>query len=376
LVPSPKEVGPNRFPTKLSDSGLFLSVKDHQMQPGMLPYSVNAPLWSDGAHKERWVGVPGTARVDYKRNRGWGFPDQTVIVKSFALEREEGKPETRRWVETRFLTKQGNEWSGYSYRWNDEQTDAVLVDTKGHDQDFTIQTKSGQRVQRWHYPSRSECMVCHSRAAEWVLGLSEVQMNKAHNYGSCTENQLVVWERLGMFNPFNYAQHVREILTDELEQQGLPEAKIKEAIAKQLATRNQREAPETTLFPLAPERYRKLVDPYDPKADLNARARSYLHSNCAQCHVEAGGGNALMELEFITKAEKMRLFDVKPVHSTFGIADARLIAPGVPERSVLLHRLSHRTQGHMPPLATRIVDQAAVDMLRAWIKQMPARKDP
>jgi hypothetical protein len=60
------------------------------------------------------------------------------------------------------------------------------------------------------------------------------------------------------------------------------------------------------------------------------------------------------------------------VHDTFGLPDARLVAPGHPERSVLLRRMSHREAGHMPPLATSVVDQEAVRLLHAWIKQLPS----
>jgi hypothetical protein len=95
-----------------------------------------------------------------------------------------------------------------------------------------------------------------------------------------------------------------------------------------------------------------------------------LHSNCAQCHVEAGGGNAQMELEFTTELDKMRIINVKPQHDTFGLKDAKLIAPGHPERSVLLHRIAQRGKGHMPPLATRHVDQECAAMIREWIQQM------
>jgi hypothetical protein len=116
-----------------------------------------------------------------------------------------------------------------------------------------------------------------------------------------------------------------------------------------------------------------LVDPYDSKADLTMRARSYLHSNCSQCHVEAGGGNAQIDLEFTTALDKTKIFDVRPQHHTFNLPDARLVAPGHPERSVLLHRLSHRKEGHMPPLATSMVDRDAVEMLREWIRQMPKK---
>src|SRR5207302_4669501 len=80
------------------------------------------------------------------------------------------------------------------------------------------------------------------------------------------------------------------------------------------ATRGQRAPVPSTLFTLPPEKLPRMVDPYDKKNDLTLRARSYLQSNCAQCHVEAGGGNAQMELEFVTKLGKMRLLDVTPVH--------------------------------------------------------------
>src|SRR5262249_23405821 len=113
-----------------------------------------------------------------------------------------------------------------------------------------------------------------------------------------------------------------------------------------------------------------LVDPYDARESLDARARSYLHSNCAQCHVEAGGGNAQIDLEFTTKLDKMRLVDVKPQHHTFDLPDARLIAPGHPERSVLLRRMAHRDAGHMPPLATKVVDRDAVRLLHDWIASL------
>jgi hypothetical protein len=112
------------------------------------------------------------------------------------------------------------------------------------------------------------------------------------------------------------------------------------------------------------------VDPYDATQDISLRARSYLHSNCSQCHVEAGGGNAMIDLEFTTPIDKMKIIDVTPQHHTFQIPDARLITPGSPERSVLLYRLSHRREGHMPPLATSMVDREAVAMLTEWIRQL------
>ena len=367
LEPTPKEAALPPFPKKLSESGLFKSVKGHVMQPAMIPYSVNAQLWSDGAHKERWVGIPGAEpKIQMTGKDGWNFPDKTVAVKSFALEREPGKPETRRWIETRFMTKQDGQWYGYSYIWNDEQTEATLVAKEGMDREYTV----GKNKQKWHYPSRTECMVCHSRAANYMLGLSTVQMNKVHDYGGgVKDEQLRVLEHLGVLR-LSWADEVKGDMRAALEEKDKTEKEIDDHLELVTATRLQREAQDTPMLAKVPEKYKKLVDPYDKTQPLEARARSYLHANCAICHVEAGGGNSLFSVDFLAKPDKLKLFDVKPQHNTFGLMDARLIAPGSPERSVLLHRVSLRKPGQMPPLATSLVDHAAVDMLREWIRTL------
>lgn len=351
--PAPKQ---STFPRTLSASGLFDSVKDHRMKPGVVPYSVVASFWSDGAHKERWIALPPGEGITLKRGRGWDFPDKSVIVKSFALERTEGDPASRKWIETRFLTKQGGEWYGYSYLWNDAGTDATLIDAAGLDKEYTIRTAAGERKQVWHYPGRAECMVCHSRAQNYVLGLCELQMNKDHDYGGGrVENQIRTFERLGMFQTDWYAD-VKGGVRDPLNK---PEP-------------GQREVKRSTLFTHFPKDLKKLVDPYDKTQDLTLRARSWLHANCSSCHVEAGGGNAQMELEFSTALDRMRLVDAKPVHQTFGLPDARLLAPGNPDRSVLLKRMGSRgpNTGQMPPLATSRVDPAGLDLMRDWCRSL------
>jgi uncharacterized repeat protein (TIGR03806 family) len=368
LVPTPAEKRVSTFPKKLSESGLFKSVKGHVMEDALIPYSVNAVLWSDGAAKQRWLGLPKDAKIDYRKSRGWEFPDQTVIVKSFYLETEEGKPESRRWIETRFLTRQGTEWYGYSYAWNDEQTEGTLIEAKGTDREFTIKTPAGNKKLNWHYPSRSECMVCHSRAANYVLGFTELQFNHEHDYGGVRENQLAVLERLNLFNKFDWSGETREKMRKELKDKGRTTKEINDEIARRMATKGQRPSSPSSLLPFAPDKLDRLVDPYDKTQDLTARVRSYLHSNCSQCHVEAGGGNAAMELEFTKSLAEMKIVNVKPLHDTFGIKDAKIIAPGHPERSVMLHRIRQRDKGHMPPLATRVVDQRMVETMTEWIR--------
>ncbi|MEO8429646.1 MAG: c-type cytochrome, partial [Verrucomicrobiota bacterium] len=183
----------------------------------------------------------------------------------------------------------------------------------------------GSRRQLWRYPSRAECMACHSRAANFLLGITELQLNKVHDYSGIRDNQLRTLQHIGLF---------------------------------------------TGSIPKPPAELTKLVDPYGPNQDREARARSYLHANCSVCHVDAGGGNSKMELSFTNAQERMNVVGARPQHDTFGIDNAMLISPGDPERSILYQRLARRGRGQMPPLVTTIVDERMVELVRDWIRDM------
>jgi glucose/arabinose dehydrogenase/mono/diheme cytochrome c family protein len=401
LVPRPpvaKDATP--FPRTLSASGLFADVAAHRMAAGVVPYEPASPLWSDGTHKARFFALPpatdgkgGTqpAKIGVTSARGWNFPDGTVLVKSFAIEEVEGDPATRRWIETRFMLKEQGEWAGYSYEWNDEQTDAVLVPAAGKDREFTIRTTgltedaAGVKTQSWHYPSRTECMVCHSRASNYVLGLCTVQLNRDYDYravlgeGHATDNQLRTLEHLGLLEVNWWGDAVGGLLA-EAAAAGVEEKDRWGWVGRRTATRDpdawkfgQR---KSGLLARAPAHTNRLVNPSDDTHSLEARARSYLHSNCSSCHVFAGGGNALIDLEYLTAYETrplaaMKAIGVKPLHATFDLPDARLIAAGHPERSVIHARMGRRGPGQMPQLSTTVVDERAVALVRDWILSLP-----
>jgi len=329
LVPAPKTVETPPFPQRLSDTGLFTSTQDHQVQPGVLSYSVNAPGWVDGARVERFLALPGTNKISYSNNRGWSFQDGAVLLQTLWFSEGSDSFQRGRRVETRLLTRQSGRWAGYSYRWNSDQSDATLVPASGDEINLShpdSRSASGVRLQRWRFPSRFECLACHSRAVNFVLGMSESQMNRDHTYpGGIQDNQLRTLDHVGIFS---------------------------EPLQK------------------APSELSRLVNPYAPNADLEQRARSYLHANCSVCHVEAGGGNAMMQLEYATAKDRMSLFSARPQHDTFGITNAMLVAPGNPAQSVLLQRLSRRGRGQMPPLVSGVVDDAAVQLFRDWIQSL------
>jgi putative heme-binding domain-containing protein len=180
--------------------------------------------------------------------------------------------------------------------------------------------------QTWRVPSRAECLACHSRAAEFVLGVSELQMNRDHDYPAGRGNQLQALAQAGYF---------------------------------------------VAPLPKPPAECSKLPDAYDTSHTIEQRARAYLHVNCSMCHVAAGGGNAQMELPFTVERDAMKLLGARPQHDTFGIENAMLVAPGEPGRSVLMRRISQRGRGQMPPLGSRRVDDAAVTLFLAWIAELP-----
>ncbi len=315
------------FPRRLSQTGLFRDVASELPAEGVIPYSINSPLWSDGAIKKRWLAVPGSETVSFTPRGSWDFPEGSVLVKSFAFPTAEAG--VSRMVETRLLAKQQGEWFGYSYRWNADQSDAELIEDEGRDEKLDWVVEQGRGVDiRWRYPSRTECMVCHSRAAKFVLGLSAEQMHRTQAYpnedGKAIDApQLQTLAQLGLFG-------------------------------------DTWEAPEEA-------RSETLVDPYDTDQDIDARARSYLHTNCSSCHVAAGGGNSKIVLDFFTPLEKMNLLDADPLHGSLRIAGAKLVRASAPEQSILHARLAHRGPGQMPPLATNRVDSDAVELIRQWI---------
>lgn len=350
LVPAPKTEATVDFPRKLSETGLFADVKQLIPAAGLIPYSVNSPLWSDHAEKERYIALPGDSQIEYNTveypqpapgaPRGWKFPDGTVIVKTFFLDMDLSKPESRRRLETRILHLErvaGTEevgdqvWRGYTYVWNDDQTEAELLDVKGADRTFTIRdpaAEGGKRTQTWHFPSRAECTLCHTMPAKYVLGLNTLQMNRDHDYGGVVANQLDTLEHLGIF---------------------------------------------TAPLPDKPQDLPKLVDYREKKHSLDDRARSYLHSNCSHCHMKWGGGNAEFQLLATLELDQTGTILTRAGQGTFEIPEARILVPGKPEQSLIYRRMQRLGLGRMPHVASSVVDEDAVKLIGDWIKQLPTQ---
>lgn len=348
LVPNRATTTGTAFPTKLSETGLFADTARHELAPGVLTYSVNAAQWCDGAVKERYFALLADSRIEFETVTypqpapgslpSWRFPDGTVIAETISLDLEPGDPAGRKRLETRLLHFEqlaGTEevgdqfWRGYSYVWNDEQTDATLVESAGANRLLRIADKAapgGYRQQTWRIPSRAECTVCHNMAARYVLGLTTNQVNRDHRYETAVDNQLRAFDHAGLF---------------------------------------------TKSLPKPPTEMVRLVDYTDSSADLDQRARSYLHANCSHCHRKWGGGNTEFQLLASLPLSELGIAGTKPAHGGFFIADAEILAASDPFRSVLLYRTAKLGPGRMPRLGSEVVDDAGVQLLHDWIAKLP-----
>ncbi len=326
------------FPRRLSQTGLFNSTRDHRPALGVLPYSINAPLWSDGATTERFLAVPGEGRIELDNQGIWRFPEGSVLVRTVSIERDTGQPARRRRVETQILHIEAGAWRPYSYIWNDEQTDAMLAGAEGSARTIILSAPGRRREVNYRVHARTECGTCHN---PWVekrttvfgvqsaspLGVNMAQLNRNCDDGGSQVNQLAKWHKMGL-----------------------------------LAW-----TPDVGRVP-------KLVDPYDESVDVDHRARSYLQANCAHCHQLNAGGTATIVLGHDLPLDQTKTINVRPIQGTFNIAGARIIAPGDPASSVLYYRMSKLGGGRMPRLGSSVVDERATRMIHDWIARMPAEK--
>jgi uncharacterized repeat protein (TIGR03806 family) len=319
--------GGGPFPQKLSDTGIFANVQTLEPNPGLVPYDVNVPLWSDDAMKDRLIALPGNETIEWSQDDAWEFPVGTCLVKTFRLPTTVGDPNTAVRLETRVLVNEQAGWAGYVYRWRDDQTDADLIPGTAT-RTLTITDPAapgGTRQQTWTFPSRTDCTRCHTLAAGRVLGLTTRQLNREFDYGAASDNQLRTWDHIGLFD-------------DPI--------------------------PANDTLPAHPA-------PGDTSATVASRARAYLDVNCSMCHRPGGPSQADIDLRGGITVDAMGVVDVRPSFGNMGLSDPWLVRSGDATRSVLWLRMGATNENRMPPLATSLVDSVGSGLVRAWVDGGP-----
>ncbi|HEX7652103.1 MAG TPA: LamG-like jellyroll fold domain-containing protein, partial [Verrucomicrobiae bacterium] len=318
-------------PALLSQVGAFTDLTTLVTIPGLIPYDVNAPLWSDGAAKSRWVAVPtnnaGTGTILFSPTNDWQFPAGTVFVKHFELPLNETNPAVRTRLETRFLVRDASGGVyGVTYKWRPDGSDADLLTTAATNT-YNLMAAGGLvRTQAWYFPGRLDCLACHNANAHGVLGLKTHQLNGNLTYPQTgqTDNQLRTWGHLGLFSG-NFA-----------------EAKI--------------------------GGYPHSWNLTNTTQSLVTRVRSYIDANCSHCH-RPGGQRANFDARFTTPLEQQNLI-YGPVFDNVNDATDRVIRPQDLVHSLMLNRASRVGTLQMPPIAKNLVDAKAMDLLTNWINSL------
>ena len=307
------------LPQRLSDTGAFSNLGTLQPQPGIVPYEINTPFWSDHALKKRWFSVPNVNRfIGFNASGNWSFPTDTVWIKHFDLELTNGLPASARRIETRFVIKNPGGSYGLSYRWNATQTDATLVSENGLNETFQIREGGTNRAQVWRYPSRTECLACHSLAGGFALGFNTHQLHREPEGGGV--NQILSLSQMGYFSS--------------------PVTSVTGLLAYAHAT--------------------------NQTASLEHRVRSYLGANCAQCHQPGGTGLGSWDARLATPLIQAGIVN-GGLFDPFGDSGNKVIKPGSLEQSMLFTRISQLGARHMPPLGATELDQEAIRLVAQWI---------
>ena len=328
------------FPGTLSQTNFFSDLVQLSPNPGAVAYDPNLRFWSDFAEKKRWFLINQSEDTfGYSNNNPWSLPAGTVFVKHFDYPTQwetftrvingqnitdrrplSSSPKVK--LETRFLvTNDSGSAYGVSYRWNAQQSDALLSGDSGETFNVPI-TVDGQAASvDWQIPSRSACVTCHTPNAGNALSINTLQLNRGGSLNGANGNFISLLHSAGYLSnpPSDPASQPRHLRPDE------------------------------------------------STYSLEARARSYLDVNCAYCHHNGGtGGGAWDGRSHLTLGQTGLVNAASidaPIHP-----DDLLVVPGSVNHSIIFNRISQSNgYSRMPPLATREIDFEGVELLSEWI---------
>ena len=297
------------MPRKLEEFGFFVDSAAQKPTAGVVPYSLNTPLFSDGAAKLRFAYLPEGKQAMADGEGLLDFPVGSALIKTFAF----GEGDDRRLIETRVLLHRKDGWVALPYRWNAEQTEARLAIAGGRLEVDTVE----HGIISYRIPNKNQCKQCHS-LGDAVMPIGP----KARNLSG-------KW-----LNDFSNAGYLDAV----------PD--------------------EHNTVPLWSARQ---------DVPLNTAARAYLDVNCAHCHQPQGkASNTGLDLRWEQDDQTAVGIRKRPVSAGQGSGGFNFsIVPGDPTRSIMVHRMNSDNPGvAMPELGKTTVDKEGVDIIRRWIAEM------
>jgi hypothetical protein len=315
---------------KLSDYKFFDGTMKNQVPSlDVLPYEPASQLFTDYAHKKRFVWIPKNKKAVYDGDgKTLIFPVGTALIKTFYYDNIQ-PGNTTRIIETRIMIRKEEGWIFANYVWNADQTEATL-DSNGSFTDITWLEEGTLKNTNYRIPSSSggECLTCHKSNDKPIpIGLKPQNLNFAINYASGSKNQLEKWAEVGYLDnnfPRNIVSTVRW---------------------------------------------------NDESQPLEKRVRSYIDINCAHCHQQDSHCSYRpMRFAFSETTDLTNLGVCMTPVDIVGSGLSHIVAPGSPERSVMHFRITSVNEStRMPLLGRSIVHEEAVEMIDEWITTLDMR---
>lgn len=298
-------------------------LKDLNPVYGVLPYDLISPLFSDYAHKKRFVWMPDGTKANYNSDfKPFDFPVGAVLIKNFYYDNVQPS-NTTRIIETRMMYMTEDGWDFANYLWNDEQTEATFTES-AHFVDIDWIENGQTNSVNYKVPSRAACFTCHNKFGTPVpIGPKPQNLNRDLTYDEVSINQLQKWIDFGYLEDNLPTSIVTTVKWD------------------------------------------------DESEDLHLRVRSYLDINCAHCHSE----ESYCEYRPIRFAFNENEDDVNKgvcVPPDTQIAGtSHIITPGNISTSVLRFRISTvEEQFRMPLIGRTVVHEQGVRLIEEWINSL------
>lgn len=228
------------FPKQLSSLKLFKGpLKDMHPEEGIEILELASTLFTDYSEKQRLLQLPEGKKMLAEHDGLPQFPEGTLLAKTFYYAHERLPEEDRKIIETRILLYEDSKWNVATYKWNEAQTEAFLLQSGTTVQQEIITEKGERKSIAYKIPSNRDCATCHRSGADLMpIGPKMRNLNM-----SLLKNG----------KPINQLAHLQD--------HGLLELKH---------------------HPTALPSYAHNDTP------IEKRARAYLDLNCAHCHHPAG----------------------------------------------------------------------------------------
>ncbi|MEL7530853.1 MAG: SO2930 family diheme c-type cytochrome [Bacteroidota bacterium] len=330
-VPTPEQtVQGFKFLASLSEYDFFdgevAALKPNKQ---VFPYELNSTLFTDYAHKKRFIYLPEGTSLTYQNDGLPTFPEGAYIIKNFYYFHDETQPALgKRLIETRLLYKSAQAWKVASYIWNEAQKDADLALLGGETEVSWIDKAGKKREVLYTIPDKNDCKSCHKYGGEVMpIGPKVRNLNREVMGNGEPIGQLQLWEQKAWLSALP-AEH------DSIE---------------------------------------RLPAWSDATQSLADRARGYLEINCAHCHNPQGPANNTALNLNIDETDPHNLGIMKgPVSAAQGSGDLRYdIVPGEAEASILWFRMNSVETGiAMPEIGRSLIHEEGLALIKDWIDEM------